>query len=127
MVKRYPSESGVVTESRDRRGFTLIEVMMTVVIIGVLIGMVLAISGYVSAQADRKKAVADMEKIKLGLEEFRIRANTYPGGLTNNVMDPWGREYRYRLDEKYRYSLWSKGPDGLDDTKDDVNVSKGDI
>lgn len=100
---------------------------MVVVIIGILIGMVLAISGYVSAQADKKKAVADMEKIKIDLEEFRIRSNQYPGNLATNAMDPWGREYNYRLQSKFMFRLWSGGPDGTASTNDDIDVSRGQI
>lgn len=114
-----------------RCGFTLIEVMMTVVIIGVLIGMVLAIAGYVAGQSDKKKAVADMEKIKMQLEEYRVRNETYPGSFAPlvssglSLTDSWGRIYEYKLENKYKYRLWSGGPDGIKTTNDDIETSTG--
>ncbi len=42
-----------------------------------------------------------------------------------SLTDPWGREYKYVSRSPYvRYRLWSVGPDGVDGTWDDVNMSQ---
>ena len=47
----------------------------------------------------------------------------------NSLMDPWGRPLRYRFPsqkDKEIYDLWSAGPDGVDDTDDDItNYPRG--
>ena len=36
------------------------------------------------------------------------------------LVDPWGKPYRYRLEEDSFY-VWSSGPDGLLGTDDDID------
>ena len=65
-------------------GFTLIELMTVVAIIAVLAGLILGIAGYAVRKADISRAMADMEKIKNALEEYRLAYGSYP---TNTVAD----------------------------------------
>ena len=138
---------------KGRRGFTLIEIMMVIVIIALLTGLILGIAGHASRQGDRKKAIGDMEKIKAALEEYRLARNTYynpdpsksppltidtsDGGFTGglksyaasniNYTDPWGRPFVYTFASKLSFSLRSKGPDGADGNEDDVDLAKGNM
>ncbi len=138
-----------------RAGFTMIELMMVILIIAILAGFVLAISGYVSRKNDRSKAAADMEKIKNALEEFRVVQNqywpytqdinddanrvldrTFLTWLTNLVVncpttDPWGRTYKYTArpgpsGKVLSFTLLSYGPDGTN-SADDVCFSQGNM
>ena len=34
--------------------------------------------------------------------------------------DPWGNPYQYQLVDTENYRLWSYGPDGVDQTEDDI-------
>ncbi len=44
----------------------------------------------------------------------------YTNGVAT-IIDPWGREYRYRSSSPYStYELWSNGPDGQEGTGDDI-------
>lgn len=63
-------------------GFTLIELLVVVTIIGIFAGIVLGVSGLVTQKGDRARAIADMEKIKNALEEFRIAYGNYPVNVT---------------------------------------------
>lgn len=81
-----------------------------------------------------------------GIERFRLRMGRYPSDLVeltdpprdaeaarnwrgpyvnnaNLLNDPWGNPYRIRvpgLHNPERYDLWSSGPDGVDETADDL-------
>lgn len=56
-------------------------------------------------------------------EETGKWTNPYLEGVIEELVDPWGRPYQYRFpgeaNEK-EYDLWSMGPDGKDDTDDDI-------
>jgi type II secretory pathway pseudopilin PulG len=105
---------------------------MVILIIAILAGLVLSISGIVARRADRARAASDMERIKNALEAFRVSQGEYPAstsglgsyGLTNAPTDPWGRAYDYQP-QKYTFTLRSLGPDGKGDTSDDVSAAKG--
>lgn len=45
--------------------------------------------------------------------------------LTQIKTDPWGNQYKYVVDNK-SFKVWSMGPDGLSNSKDDVgpNICK---
>lgn len=45
----------------------------------------------------------------------------YYTNSTLTIVDPWSREYKYRSPPPYlSYRLWSAGPDGQNDTADDI-------
>lgn len=132
------------------RGFTLVELLAVIGIIALLMGLVVGLSGYASRKADRARAVAQLEKIKNALEEYRTRMGAYPDtgtqtqvtdgafgrAMTSGVpvvvrsdlvyVDPWGRPYFYQRVSPFQYRLWSAGPDALDGG-DDVANWKGDF
>ena len=56
-----------------------------------------------------------------GLEMLRSQTSTrFPDNVS--LIDPWGKPYGYRLRENYFY-VWSAGPDGLDNTDDDIDIN----
>ena len=59
-------------------GFTLIELMVVVLIIALLSGMLLKISGGVAQKAARSRAIADLENIQNALNEFYTEYGMYP-------------------------------------------------
>ncbi len=125
-------------------GFTLIEMLLVVVIIGILAGaVVVSLSGR-SQQAKVTRAKADISgSLALALDLFEQDIGRYPtqaeglealvtdpgiegwkrkylrGGLK---ADPWGRAYVYQIDadQPDQYTLMSAGPDGQVGNEDDV-------
>ncbi|MEM8782382.1 MAG: type II secretion system protein GspG [Planctomycetota bacterium] len=93
-------ETGV----RRVRGFTFIEVMVVVVIIGLLAGAVaLKVTSNV-AQARQNRAKSDIATIVTAIETYRLNSARLPTnaqGLSvlaiESTTDPWGRDYQYNV------------------------------
>jgi general secretion pathway protein G len=136
-----------VWESRQprslRRGFTLVEVMVVLVILGLLAGLVTAnVRNYLIqgkqraaaaqiatfAQAIESFAVAtgDVPTTQQGLAALTARDERMPEPLLKRVpLDPWGRAYQYvapgRTD---RYEVISFGRDGREGgSGEDADIS----
>ena len=126
-------------------GFTLIEILLVIVIIGVLAGMVVTNLSGRSQEAKIARAQADIRgQLSLALDLFEQDTGRYPSsseglavlmndpGTSNNWKgpylkgtlkpDPWGNEYSYAFDgdESRRYQLKSAGPDGQIGNDDDI-------
>ncbi len=87
---------------RSARGFSLVEVMVVVVIIGMLAGAVaIKVTDYMQV-ARVKRAKQDIATIVDAVEAYYAIHSRYPSnedGLTNlplkNLTDPWGHPYQY--------------------------------
>ena len=137
---------GMWDVGRGTAGFTLIELMLVVIIIGALVAMVMPRLAGRSEQAKTSAAKADiMTNIATGLRLYELDNGQYPttaeGGLQalltkpssaanwngpyleKKPVDPWGREYQYKspgTHRSYDYDLFSLGHDGQP-SADDVN------
>ena len=119
-----------------RQGFTLIEVMLVVVIIGLLAGIV-SVSIPKNLEKGRKtKAKADIAGIGTAITTFYMETGKYPANLDSLVQgdepylekgiprDPWGNDYQYTFPgthKPFKYDLKSLGPDGIDSDDDIAN------
>jgi len=118
-------------------GFTLIELMIVIVILGLLATMVMPKILSRPEQARRTKAKVDIKNIETALSLFKSDTGRFPttsenlGVLVNNPgvtgynpdgyldevpTDPWGRKYIYLCPSLHGrdYDLESYGPDGED-------------
>jgi general secretion pathway protein G len=131
---------------RDTRGFTLIELMLAIIIIGVLVAMVAPRLAGKSQQAKDAVARADINaNLSAALDLFEMHNGRYPttgeglAALRNPPsgapnwkgpylkravpLDPWGKAYVYRSPGQHNsedYDLLSTGPDGIEGTADDI-------
>ncbi|GED77760.1 type II secretion system protein G [Pseudomonas fluorescens] len=132
-------ESPNVHTRNKQRGFTLIEIMVVVVILGVLAALVVP---QIMSRPDQAKATAaqsDIHAIAMALDIYRLDNHQYPssqqglqalvskpsgspaarnwnpdGYLKRLPVDPWGNGYQYRVPgtKGGAYDLFSFGADG---------------
>ena len=124
------------TNRQTNKGFTLVELMLVVIIIGTLVAMVMPRLAGRTEQAKRAAAKADIEaNIASALDLYEIDNGTYPENLDvlmekkdgkgpylkNRPIDPWGRAYIYKFPGSHGdYDLSSSGKDGQEGGGDDV-------
>ena len=135
---------------RQRRvddGFTLIEIMVVILILGLLATIVVQSLRGAADKAKKTKAQADLAEIKTALDRYyldngfyptsdqgltalvsppsngRVPANYESGGYIERLpKDPWGTGYFYQSDGN-SYVLKSLGPDGVE-SADDIDASQ---
>jgi general secretion pathway protein G len=135
-------KKNIVRETKTRRGFTLVEIMLVVMIIGVLAALVIPKIAGNSERARVTAATADINGgIKSALGQYEIDNGFYPKSLQDLLVqpsnaknwhgpyldklpvDPWGNPYIYYFPGKHNqtgYDLLSVGPDGKEGTDDDI-------
>jgi len=109
-----------LNQSALRRAFSLIEVMVVVVIIGVLAGAVVIKVGDYVDRAKTNRARSDIATIATAVESFYASESRYPTneeGLSvlplQSMSDPWGRPYQYNQPGRDGpYEVVSYGADG---------------
>lgn len=67
-----------------KKGFTLIELMVVIAIIGILSGVIIASLGSSRARARDGKRVSDIGQIQLALELYRESNGRYPTAIYDN-------------------------------------------
>jgi general secretion pathway protein G len=118
----------------NSRGFTLVEMMVVVLILGIIASVVAVNVGDRSGRAKAKLTIAALSKLKADVELFKVEQNRYPETLQDLLrrpayidvrkwpahgyrdevpLDGWERPCTYRLPgERGPFDLISWGEDG---------------
>ncbi len=131
---------------RNARGFTLVELMVVIVIIGLLSTVVMINVMPSQDRAMVEKARADVSVLEQAVETYRLDNLAYPrtedgldallqpppglarperyrkGGYIRRLpTDPWGNEYQYRQPgRRGGFDVFSFGADGAEDGDGDA-------
>ncbi|MBS0971550.1 type II secretion system protein GspG [Chimaeribacter arupi] len=132
--------------TQRQRGFTLLEIMVVIVIMGILASLVVPNLMGNKERADRQKAVSDIVALENALDMYKLDNHRYPtseqglealvkapefeplpqnyrkdGYIKRLPTDPWGAAYLLVTPGEHgEYDLFSAGQDGEAGTEDDV-------
>lgn len=80
-------------------GFTIIELLAVLVILGILAGFAIPKLRETTEQARMARAIGDIRGIQADIMAFETQADSVPGTLAAigraGMLDPWGRPYVY--------------------------------
>ncbi|WP_417665726.1 type II secretion system major pseudopilin GspG [Pseudidiomarina sp.] len=131
---------------KKQTGFSLIEVMVVIAILGLLASLILPNVLGSADQANRQKARTDIIALENALAQYRLDNSVFPtteqglesliqepnvdprprnyrrGGYIQRLpADPWGNEYLLLSPGEYGdVDIFSAGPDGQTGTDDDI-------
>lgn len=138
---------------KARRGFTLVEVMIVIGIVLALSGLIAFAALGRGKEAKAKLCETDVNNIKSAMRMFQVDFDRYPtdeegvkvlwdktaiqdeeeqkkwkGYLEEPLpLDRWGHAWVYQQqsdEDENRYALSSNGPDGQEETDDDIKAFK---
>ena len=118
----------------ENSGFTLIELILVTVIIGILAGMVTLSFAGRAEEARIRAAKGDIANYSTAIDLYALDHNDkYPTSLNDLASgkrryvkelnkDPWGNDYVYKASSG-SYEIYCAGSDGQQGTADDVTFS----
>jgi general secretion pathway protein G len=133
-------------QHNKQRGFTLLEVMVVIVILGILASMVVPNLMGNKDKADQQKAISDIVALENALDMYKLDNSIYPtteqgldalvqkpssspeprnfreGGYVKRLpQDPWRSDYLLLSPgENGKIDIFSAGPDGQPGSEDDI-------
>lgn len=132
--------------AKKQKGFTLLEVMIVIAILGMIAGMVVPNLMGSTDDAQIKATAIEIRNIESTLDMYKLKAGMYPtteqglealvsmpdiepiprnypeeGFFDKVPVDKWGNEYQLiSPGEMGKFDLFSMGPDGEAGTDDDI-------
>ncbi|CNH52169.1 type II secretion system major pseudopilin GspG [Yersinia pekkanenii] len=127
-------------------GFTLLEIMVVIVILGLLASLTVPSLMSNKNRADKQKTLSDIASLENALEMYKLDNGAYPtelqginaliikpillpipkiypqyGYIRRLPQDPWGSSYQMNNPGRYgEIDIFSAGPDRVLETEDDI-------
>lgn len=119
-------------KSGNSSGFSLIELLVVLIILGLIAGLVVPNIMQRGEDAKLRAADAEVQRLSMAVDEFYLDngrppkelrelvekpgdASNWNGPYVNdsNLQDPWENDYQYRYPGEHRsFDIWSYGADG---------------
>ena len=131
---------------RRKGGFTLIEMLLVILIVGFLVGILVIRASDVGEDAKKKSVAADLKSLKTAVEIYYVNYSCFPSsnanwetelvGSTPRLIDevpddPYGSgDYVYVTDvdnPTVYYAIYSVGPDGIAGTVTVADTNDGTV
>ena len=141
MPRHRLSRNRLSSNRRARRGFTLMEVLLVLAILVILGGTATFFFAGMQTNANKRAALTQINATKSFWAAYRMDVGQYPATLDDLYTqpadlanpakwggpyidkpippDPWGNPYQYTPSGD-QFKVWSWGPDGTDNTEDDI-------
>jgi general secretion pathway protein G len=117
---------------KTSQGFSLIELLVVLVILGLIAGLVVPNIMQRGEDAKVRAAKAEIQRLSMAVDEFYLDSGRPPRELrelverpsnarnwngpyvnASNLVDPWDNPYQYRYPGQHRsYDIFSNGADG---------------
>jgi general secretion pathway protein G len=131
-------------------GFTLVEILIAITIIGALLAIALPMFSTFKEQQNIAIAISDLKGIDIYVSSHKVSSGEFPNSLSEvpraDRKDPWGNPYQYlkiqgqetavkglmRRDKSTNpintdFDLYSKGPDGNTSTQLNSKTGQDDV
>jgi len=86
-------------KERHRDGFTLVELLVAITVLGALSAIAIPQFASYIAQQNVGRAVNDMRALDNRIQNYKMSNDVYPPSVNDvpegNLSDPWGRPYEY--------------------------------
>lgn len=118
-----------------RAGFTLVEILIVITILGILGTIVMLNLGDPTGDARKTGTMQSITQIQQAIEIYRMRTgrglpktlDDLTRGINDEepllnagaVNDAWGQPFEYKVEGK-KFTIRSAGPDGQMNTEDDI-------
>ncbi len=123
--------------ARDRKGFTLIELMVVIVILGLLIGLVVPNVWHALTSSSNDACRTQMSNLGAAISMYMLEKRSLPQSLDDLTqpsensrrpfiesipLDPWKQPYEYKVTDPRmnKYEISSAGEDKIMGTDDDL-------
>lgn len=130
MIHKTPNKTGLL-----RAGFTLVELLLVITILGILATVVMVRLGGQSDRARREATRTSIQAICTAIDTFDATKSRLPESLDEltvesadaaalldkqGLNDAWGTPFQYKKVTKFKYEVRSAGPDAQMNTEDDI-------